>query len=120
MAAPQRVNLEEIREALTAYGGNVTAAAERLGITRNGLHKRLELAGLDVREFRPKAQQQARPGASVALRVSKEAQDALREAAFDLAFWRRREHTPSEVVLEQLVSEALPPWLASKRPGGAR
>jgi hypothetical protein len=38
--------------------------------------------------------------------LSEAAHEALRQAGFDLAFWRRQEYTASQV-LEEFISEAL-------------
>lgn len=52
MAAPLKVSTQEVVNALLARRGNVQAAAEDLGLTRNGLYDRIERLGLDLAGFR--------------------------------------------------------------------
>jgi Bacterial regulatory protein, Fis family len=52
MAAPQKVSTQDLVNALLARRGNVQAAADDLGLTRNGLYARIERLGLDLAGFR--------------------------------------------------------------------
>jgi hypothetical protein len=52
MGAPQKVSTQDVVNALLARRGNVQAAAEDLGLTRNGLYARIESLGLDLQGFR--------------------------------------------------------------------
>jgi len=106
--APQRVSIERIREALKASDGNITAAAKVLDMARNNLYERIERAAIDLEVFRPQ------PGSHVSLRVKAESSEKLRQASFDLAFLRRHEVTPAQV-LEEFLEDAFDPWLASKK-----
>lgn len=52
MPAPKRVPDAAVKEAIERWRGNVTAAAEDVGIHPNNLRKRLDSMGVDVRVLR--------------------------------------------------------------------
>jgi len=52
MAATPKVSTQEITNALLRWQGNVQAAADHLGLSRNGLYKRIDLLGLNLSGFR--------------------------------------------------------------------
>jgi hypothetical protein len=105
VSAPARVPGAAIKEALRSTGGNVTAAAARVGMAPNNLRKRLPGLGEDLGAFR-----EAR---SRSLRVSAETFSRLREAKFDLQHQRRRELDEADV-LALFVEDAFAGWLEAK------
>lgn len=52
MASPPRISRALIEEALTVRGGNVSAAAEDLGLQRSGMYDRMKAFGIDPRKYR--------------------------------------------------------------------
>jgi hypothetical protein len=120
MPAHQRVSIEELKGALAASGGNVEKAARAIGMAPNNLRKRLEVACVDLNAFRDQAR--ANGGGPVrSVRVRPDRFEALRQAAFDLAYLRRRDYGP-EQVLEEFLLEAFEGWLRAKlvKPAEAR
>ncbi len=54
MSAPKRISDPAVVEALQRWAGNVTAAAEELGLARNNLYQRIYALGLDLEPVRIK------------------------------------------------------------------
>lgn len=52
MSAPPRISRDLIADALTCRDGNVSAAAEDLGISRRGLYDRLQAFGINPADYR--------------------------------------------------------------------
>lgn len=52
MAAQEKVSAQQIVNALLKWTGNVQAAADELGVSRNALYKRVEQLGIDLRGIR--------------------------------------------------------------------
>lgn len=52
MATPPRITRSMVEEALAANGGNVSAAAENLGVSRRGFYDRMEAFSIDPEAFR--------------------------------------------------------------------
>jgi hypothetical protein len=50
--APPRVSTQAIVNALLAWKGEIAQTARVLGMSRNGLYRRLERLGIDARQFR--------------------------------------------------------------------
>lgn len=119
MSAPPRVSVTQIRETLEATGGNVQAAAARLGVARNNLYKRIINNGLsrelaNVRQASKAGRAEAAPAPHPrSIRVSPALYSRLREAKFDLQAKLRQELDEADV-LEAFVGEAFEEWLAEK------
>jgi Bacterial regulatory protein, Fis family len=54
MGATAKVSAQEITNALLHWRGNVQAAADALGLTRNGLYGRIETLGINLKGYRAK------------------------------------------------------------------
>ena len=113
MPAPVRVSIDQIKDALHQTKGNVEHAAALVAMSANNLRKRLGVAGIDVNTFRATAPTDHRAPLMAVTRLQRETLEKLRQAAFDLAYVRRREHTQGEI-LEEFIAEAFGPWLATK------
>jgi hypothetical protein len=116
MSAPPRASVEQIREALSASRGNVSAAADRLGIARNNLYKRALNNGIDPGSYRPRrlVEQPAAPrGAVRSMRVPITLYDQLREAKFDLQAKLRRDLDEADV-LAAFMADGFGAWLARR------
>ena len=50
------IETEAVENALKANGGDVTAAAAQLGVTRATLYKKFRAAGIDIEQIRKDAQ----------------------------------------------------------------
>lgn len=120
MSAPPRVSVGQIHEALSAARGNVSQAADRLGIARNNLYKRALNNGIDPNAFRPTRvappEVGRRVGAVRAMRVPVTLYEQLRQAKFDIQAKERRE-LDEVAVLEQFMGDGFADWLA-RRLGG--
>jgi hypothetical protein len=114
VSAPVRTSLEAIKAALTETQGNVAHAAEMLRMSGRNLRIRLEVAGLQLDSFRPVERRTVLPLVPPP-RMRAESTERLRQAAFDLAYIRRRETTASDV-LQEFMAEAFDSWLATKLP----
>lgn len=55
MAAPEKVTVAEVSNALVRWRGNVQAAADELGVTRKALYERISRAGIDLPSLRANA-----------------------------------------------------------------
>ena len=110
MSAPKRISDGRITEAIAASHGNVTHAAEALGMARKNLYERM--AGMGI------LPSTSRPGPRLPVRIPPEQAELLRQASFDLQAKRRTEMTGSDVLAE-FIAEAFGPWLESKL-GGPR
>ncbi len=111
-----RVSLDRIKEVLTQTNGNMVASAELLGMARNNLYKRIELAGINVNDFRRHRDTvtvSQRKSGLMAARISTESYELLRQATFDLGYVRRKQYAPGQV-LEEFIADAFDAWLASK------
>ncbi len=111
MPAIARTSVEQIKAALREHGGNVTAAAEQLGMATNNLRTRIENAGVDLRAFRDEAV--ARGDSARNLRVRSRQFELLRQASFDLSYLTRREYGP-EKVFDEFMADAFEGWLAAR------
>lgn len=105
MSAAARVPGEAIRKALHATGGNVTAAAARVGLAPVNLRKRLPGLGVDLAALRG--------AGSRSVRVSGELFERLRDAKFDLQH-QLREELDESAVLALFAGEAFDEWLRKK------
>jgi hypothetical protein len=123
--AVKRIPDSVIRESIVQWSGNVQAAAEQLGMSRNNLYKRLVALGVE-----PAALRRGRRSAGVSsvapsdlpvktLRIRLTARvlpahvDRLRQAKYDLSA-RYRVETDETTILAQFIDEALDGWLAGK------
>ena len=127
MPARERVSLEAIKAALETWAGNVQAAAEEVGLSRNCLYERLTRAGIDIATYRPQNGQQAAPAAPsgspspftakrrrpVRLRVSPRHVEQLSDARLDVLA-RYRVETDEQLLLDQFLDEQLAAWIRSK------
>ena len=117
MPAPKRVPDARITEALASRGGNVSAAAADVGMSRNSLYKRIEVMQVDRATLAARAASpspiKTRPRRPTPLRLLPAHEVLLREAKFDLAA-RYRVETDQNTILEQFIEEAFPAWLAVK------
>lgn len=105
MSAPQRVSGEQIKEALRATGGNMSAAAARVGIARNNFYKRVAGLGVDLGESRGTGLRSVRLSAAIFAQ--------LREAKYDLQH-RLRLDLDESAVLTMFAQEAFAGWLEQK------
>lgn len=117
-----RVSAEQIRSALAECHGNMLATADRLGMARQTLYKRVTALGLDPSQHRiavqASAPRPARPSRR-SLRVVRgfslrpDQLKALEDARFDLPAVLRVRFSPSSV-LERFIDDAFAAWLQAK------
>lgn len=121
MGASPRVSIDQVREALVRWEGNMSATARELGIARNNLYKRIVRSGLDVDAIRAagcgktdrhgKTTEPAPRARPVRLVAAHRA--LLREAKFDLQHKLRRELDEDDI-LATFIEEAFGAWLRAK------
>lgn len=116
---------DQVRAALAASGGNVSDAAESLGIARKNLYVRLAALGVSPDDYRagapivtrPRAQ---RPGPPRPVRVSRsfylrpDQARAIDDACLDLPAVLRERLSPSQV-LERFMDDGFAEWVARTR-----
>jgi hypothetical protein len=120
MPAPERVSLDVIKAALERWTGNVTAAAEDVGIHPNNLRKRLEAARVDPDAYRPPKRPEP-PDSPVPtvrrrpprLRILPRHVEELSEARLDVLA-RYRVETDEQLLLDQFLDEQLAAWIVAK------
>lgn len=115
MPAHKRVSNEEVRNAIMRREGNVTAAAEDVGMARQNFRRRLQDLGIEAATLNERSPgpltSRPRRHAPVRLRAAHEL--LLREAKYDLAAKLRRDVDEAGIAAA-FFEEAFAEWLERK------